>query len=502
MSIVQLPEELWLSVFEGNFYALTPADFNAIIRTCHWFRRLATPSLFRRIIWTNSSHFAESLKTWNDFPDLASLPRSLTVGLSISFSTSNEQLLLHGIITDDMVSASSSACNHLENELSQLLPSSILSHRATSCASLPVYSEMIAAARSFINLETLLFLHVVLPYDWQTIIHKFPRLRRLHLHSSVIPDSDEYVYVNHSELSIQEISVRNMAPTTICWLESLCSSHKINVLHIDPTATKFLPMSQTSNPKFLPTNLRNLYVHEVHSSTVEEIRVLMRQVAVILHTATWIESVCTFYPLVSLPLARFPVPSQHHCLISYRGPMTSMPVATFDAAGFQSRSVQELDLAGRHSNREWSDCLLGVMRRFQNLSVLVLRSVPGLTGVCFPGKMGSLRSLHIFPSGQGQIVRIFPSCFLMDALTFYDQGDYLAADLFISQLPALTTLQIQHPAEAEIGEGETQLVIRWGVYHSCLRSIQLFDGYFWRRSQNDVEWEVRVGNLLVNNINF
>ena len=75
----QVPAELWMNIFE---LMESPADLNAIVRTCRAFHRYGTRALHRTLIWRSPEDVVANLPLWDIDPGMYPGVKSLELRVS------------------------------------------------------------------------------------------------------------------------------------------------------------------------------------------------------------------------------------------------------------------------------------------------------------------------------------------------------------------------------------------------------------------------------------
>ena len=283
MANTQLPNELWLRIFEDNTDVLDRHDLSLIVRTCKTFYDLAIKNLYRRVVWKNPISlihclgFLRRVRGLNE--DSLVLPRSLTIG--VSRMSLNGQIAVveeDGRVTPARRGRLTPATQVERRDLTSfaVLESGDTAYdfRIPLFASAPLYQSMLDFTQSLVSLRELTFTNTVLPDTIHSLVHRFPNLRKLHLEMCVIPPTVADEEVDHTVLPITELTLRslyyvidvlhqpdqdfiNLNPTEVF---GLATAQSLETLHIDTTARIFALFTRPRAPP-VPPNLKRLFLH-------------------------------------------------------------------------------------------------------------------------------------------------------------------------------------------------------------------------------------------------
>jgi F-box-like len=378
MPLSQLPNELWIHVFEDNADILDPPDLSAIVRTCKTFRDLALRILYRRISWTDPFHLVHALDFWRIMraadPLSVQSPKSLLIGVSRMCVSSQANIV--GLDGTAFSKAQSRQATFAES--SDMTSALVLRSGETAYdfsidffASAPLHHAMMTLASEFVNLEELVFTKVILPQSFHKFIHEFPRLNKLRLEICAIPATG--TVPNHATLPITELSLLSlyyavdlahplfdhMTQRNPMEFFSLTSAQALSTLHVDSTAPFFSVFGHDGSPP-VPVNLRHIFLHrprptrtdifwrstDPHSEGTRrdyDHSTIMLSMAGFLSLCPSIESVSTCYPFSEthftaqlLTPRYFDNTNLHH----YSGPIASMNFNSFATA----RSLRAIDV--------------------------------------------------------------------------------------------------------------------------------------------------------------
>jgi len=283
MSKTQLPNELWLRVFEDNADVLDRRDLSVIIRICKTFYDLAIKNLYRHVVWKNPISlirclgFLRRVRGLNE--ESLVLPRSLTIG--VSRMSMNGQ---SAVVEEDgkVIPARRGRWTPTtQTERRDFTSFAILESGDTAYdfriplfASAPLYESMLDFTQLLVGLRELTFTNAVLPDTIHTLLHRFPNLRKLHLEMCVVSPTVSDAVVDHTTLPITELTLRslyymidvlrqpdqelaNLNPTEVF---GLAAAQSLESLHIDTTARIFALFTRPTSPP-VPPNLRRLFLH-------------------------------------------------------------------------------------------------------------------------------------------------------------------------------------------------------------------------------------------------
>lgn len=375
MSSVQLPAELWAHIFEDNAYGvLDSQDLVAITRCCRRFYNLAITILYQRIVWMDPALFVQSLGMWRACASIASLPRSLVIGLSapsvnlISIANMIDADGAHVAIADTFL-----AREHIRYTARTAL-SLQKGLQTPMLATHSLHSTMINLASSFSNLTTLVFKSCILPKRLRNFVRQFPRLHTLHIEGCAIPENGiEDQDTDDAPLMIEDFRIFDVKThwTTLDHLDTLTSSPFLISLHVDPTAFRFIQAPWKDRAP--PINLRFLTIHAPRHGDLEEglVRMLLYRLGWMLHSCPKIQVIETVFPFmedinhgISLNgLSHF----ENYDLRRYSGPISSLCYIPFVRA---AQSLQSLHV-WNNTNRDWIE-IISRLSRCKNLRVLSL----------------------------------------------------------------------------------------------------------------------------------
>ena len=283
MANTQLPNELWLRIFEDNTDVLDRHDLSVIVRTCNTFYDLAIKNLYRHVVWKNPASlihclgFLRRVRGLNE--ESLVLPRSLTIG--VSRMSMNGQ---SAVVEEDgeVIPARRGRWTpDSQMERRDLTSFAVLESGDTAYdfriplfASTPLYQSMLDFTQLLASLRELTFTNTVLPDTIHSLLHQFPNLRKLHLEMCVIPPTVADTGMDHTVLPITELTLKslyyvidmlhqpdqelvNLNPTEVF---NLATAQSLETLHIDTTARIFALFTRPAAPP-VPPNLRRLFLH-------------------------------------------------------------------------------------------------------------------------------------------------------------------------------------------------------------------------------------------------
>lgn len=283
MANAQLPNELWLRIFEDNTDVLDRHDLSLIVRACKTFYDLAIKNLYRRVVWKNPVSLIHGLgflrRVRGMDEESLVLPRSLTIGVS--------RMSLNGqsaVVEEDgrvIPARRGRLTPGTQAERRDFTSFAVLESGDTAYdfriplfASAPLYQSMLDFTQSLVSLRELTFANTVLPDTIHSLVHQFPNLRKLRLEMCVIPPTVADAEVDHTTLPITELTLRslyyvidvlhqpdqeliNLNPTEVF---GLATAQSLETLHIDTTARIFALFTRPTAPP-VPPNLKRLFLH-------------------------------------------------------------------------------------------------------------------------------------------------------------------------------------------------------------------------------------------------
>jgi len=279
----ELPNELWLRIFEDNTDVLDRYDLSVIVRTCKTFYDLAIKILYRHVVWKNPISLIHSLgfllRVRGLDEESLVLPRSLTVGVSrMSLNGQSAVVEEDGRVTPPRRGRWTPGNQMERRDLTSfaVLESGDTAYdfRIPLFASAPLYGSMLDLTQLLISLRELKFTNTVLPDTIHSLLHRFPNLGKLHLEMCVIPPTVTDAEVDHTVLPITELTLRSLYyvtdvlhqpdqelvhlnPTEVF---GLAAAQSLETLHIDTTARIFTLFTRPAGPP-VPPSLKRLFLH-------------------------------------------------------------------------------------------------------------------------------------------------------------------------------------------------------------------------------------------------
>jgi hypothetical protein len=432
MSTPQLPNELWLHVFEDNAgVTLHSRDFAAIVLCSRLFHQLATKSLYRSVIWTNPLHFHNSLPIWRRIsdPPIAEYPQSLVISISkmdVPVLKVAEVINLDGSVSTVVEAPDPSL--HLYGGWSRFGVSfsnaTRVQTRIPMFAASSLHSTMINLMQSFSNLNALTFKAMLLPGNFQALVYQFPRLRMLHIEAcDLCPSTDDSEDIpSNNSLIIEELHVLDLFyrfPFPSDKVDALASCPSLVTLHVDPSSHLFIPKPHTGR---FPPNLKRLYVHALNGKPEQvEVRDLMQACAWIIHSCPMVKFIDTAFAFPEdndfFDIASPPIHFYNYNLPHYGGPLQS-----FNALPFTHGLKSLLSLHIHNENMTYQVCSQ-IAQHLPNLQVLsiVVNAKSDIRGVLYgtayltqlkglvrlkivflakPGDLHEVRFVLSYPSAQ------------------------------------------------------------------------------------------------------
>ena len=283
MAKIQLPDELWLRIFEDNTDVLDRYDLSLIVRTCKTFRDLAIKILYRHVVWKNPVSLIHSLGFLQRVRELDQesfvLPKSLTIGVS--------RMSMNGrsaIVGEDARILSTQRERHTHTTWMErrdytsfaVLESGDTAYdfRIALFASAPLHGSMLDFTQSLVGLRELTFTNAILPDTIHSLLHHFPNLRKLQLEMCVIPPRIPNEAVDHTVLPITELTLRSLYYAVDAMHQpdqdlvilnpnevfALAAAQSLETLHVDTTARVFTLFHRPMAPP-VPPNLKRLFLH-------------------------------------------------------------------------------------------------------------------------------------------------------------------------------------------------------------------------------------------------
>jgi len=280
---MQLPNELWLRIFEDNTDVLDRHDLSVTIRTCKTFYELAIKILYRHVVWKNPISlihclfFLRRVRGLNE--ESLVLPRSLTIGVSrMSMNGQSAVVEEDGKVIPARRGRRTPTTQMERRDFTSfaILESGDTAYdfRIPLFANAPLYQSMLDFTQLLVSLRELTFTNTVLPDTIHPLLHRFPNLRKLHLEMCAIPPTVSDANVDHAVLPITELTLRslyyvidvlhqpdqelvNLNPTEVF---GLAAAQSLETLHVDTTARIFALFTRPSAPT-VPPNLRRMFLH-------------------------------------------------------------------------------------------------------------------------------------------------------------------------------------------------------------------------------------------------
>jgi len=279
----QLPNELWLRIFEDNTDVLDRHNLSVIVRTCKTFYDLAIKILYRYVVWKNPISLVHCLGFLRRVRGLNEeslvLPRSLTIGVSrMSMNGQSAIVEEDGRVIPARRGRWTPTTQMERRDFTSLavLESGDTAYdfRIPLFASAPLYESMLDFTQLLVSLRELTFTSTVLPDTIHSLLHRFPNLRKLHLEMCALPPMVSDTDVDHTVLPITELTLKslyyvtdllhqpdqelvNLNPTEVF---GLAAAQSLETLHIDTTARIFALFTRPTAPP-VPPNLRRLFLH-------------------------------------------------------------------------------------------------------------------------------------------------------------------------------------------------------------------------------------------------
>jgi hypothetical protein len=434
MSSPQLPPELWIHIL-GESPQLVLSDLNAVVRTSRTFHNLAIRILCKKIAWTEPAYLVQNLDFWRgnmiSDPLCIQLPKSLTIGVSRMSHADRPS-----IVQQDGFAISSPWPPPREltfDETSDYNSSLVLAHGETAhdlriryFASPTLYRAMLDLSLSFVNMEEIIFHKVILPQTFHSFIHRFPRLRKLHLEVCVLPPTSGNL-PDHTTLPITELTLRSLyyaigmthhqvhhavRPHPIQFFR-LAAAQSLLTLHVDSTTPVFSIFGEDYSPP-VPLGLRHLHLHPPVLSKYDKSRELaegthrnydnsslMAVMARFLAQCPNIESITTCYPFSDAHFAAQLIAPQYFdssSLRKFSGPLISFKFPSFASA----QCLEAVDVTIGQPNLALE--MIPTFGNLPNLRVLSMHLGPGwdseiLYALCAVAPQ--LRRLRLVYSGSG-----------------------------------------------------------------------------------------------------
>ncbi|KAF9652432.1 hypothetical protein BDM02DRAFT_3109464 [Thelephora ganbajun] len=524
MANTQLPNELWLRIFEDNTDVLDRHDLSIIVRTCKTFYDLAIKNLYRHVVWKNPISLIHCLDFLRRVRELNEeslvLPRSLTIGVSrMSMNGQSAAVEEDGRVIPARRGRRTPATQMERRDFTSfaVLESGDTAYdfRIPLFASAPLYESMLDLTKLLVSLRELTFTNTVLPDTIHALLHQFPNLRKLHLEMCVIPPAALGANVDHSVLPITELTLRslyyvidvlhqpdqelvNLNPTEVF---GLAGAQSLETLHIDTTARIFTLFTRPAAPP-VPPNLKRLFLHRPKltkndcrlssvgpvTRRVHENASLMLSISLFLTGAPKIESISTCFAFSDANFQMQLVQAQYfetEHLKEFSGPISSL--------NFPPLTVAR-NLKAVHFIDDKSAFLLNAQKfadDFEQLEVLSLQiTTPWddevVLAACsvFPNVL----RIRIEYSGPGPndnfIVSLGPH-----VLTNMKRLHTFQLFETNGRLPVITddVWEDDWTNEAML----KTLILPWNKYCRQLREVQLVDGYLWRRAHEKDSWTQR-----------
>lgn len=525
MVVTQLPNELWLRVFEDNMDILDLYDLSVIVRTCKTFHDLAIKNLYHHVMWKNPISLIHSLvflqRVLESGRENFILPRSLTIGVSRMSMNGRSAIVGKDAKILPAQKERWPPTNSMERRdftSFAVLESGDTAYdfRIPLFANSRLYESMLEFTGLLVGLRELTFNNTILPDTIHTLLHGFPNLRKLHLETCVIPPTTPGSDVDHTLLPITELTLRNLyyvidvlhqPDQELAHLDPsdvfrLASAQSLETLHIDTTARIFPLFNRPASPPVPPT-LKRLFLHRPKLTKndcrlagmgpaqrrVHETATLMLSISLFLTGVPEIESISTCFAFSDASFQMQLAPANHfdtEHLREFSGPIASF---TFPPLAF-ARNLRAVHLID-----DKSVFLLNAPKfaeDFGQLEVLSLQIMTQwdeeiLRAVCsgFP----NLLRIRIEYTGSGpndNFIVSLGSQFLTKMKRLHTFQLFEAN----GKLPVIT--DEGHRAEDWTTEAILRaLILPWNKYCPGLREVQLVEGYLWRRAHKKDSWTQR-----------
>ncbi|EGN92557.1 hypothetical protein SERLA73DRAFT_190900 [Serpula lacrymans var. lacrymans S7.3] len=510
-----LPNELWLAVFES---LTNPGDLCRVVRTCQRFHDLAIRVLYRHIVWDDPRWFATNFPYLLQHPEINSVPRSLTLGISqIQYNGSHVEQMeniraivdVHGDLRQP-----GPAMNHGVNFEEDYLSMVRSRREPIFVASVALYSIVRDCINAFSMLVELNFKNVLLPNDLYQMIHQFSRLRRLQIDHCTLPLSPTLI-PSHRNLPITELTLLGLRGNREAKVLSLATAQNLRVLRFDWTAAVFRIFTDNSVKDPVPPHLEIIDAKfpphkrwpsnpaDAEESFIQPFKSFLAMCPFVtrLH-------IRNHFPAFSM------TPDILPRLTYYQGPLSTVatvsvgrPVVALDIRdpsgslrnltnGLQAVSANQPELEELCIFLyQWDDEILyAITHHFTNLRKIQIRYFRGTPSEDIILGMGSrfffslpqLHTAHIFKTlcdaderqnmpthhfHHHHIVLIEP----VPETDEDNEGDY----------------EMSNSHNSTDGEEENELkslILAWNRYCPSIREIQLLPGFVWRRSNEKDEW--------------
>ena len=256
----QVPAELWMNIFE---LMESPADLNAIVRTCRAFHRYGTRALHRTLIWRSPEDVVANLPLWDIDPGMYPGVKSLELRVSTvpddvpaTLVTRAGDLVRRNppdppvapmpnlqhphahphaqppvpvlvppfwhpgqhIHWQDDIVGGGWAADWIADQVHNMQQAQTSPERKSvkyyklyqHFASATLYDGMLARIEGFVNLESLAFRDVIFTDSLFGTIHALPNLRKLRLEFCLFPSRNSLTARDHSTLPITELTLLNL----------------------------------------------------------------------------------------------------------------------------------------------------------------------------------------------------------------------------------------------------------------------------------------------------
>ncbi|PCH44636.1 hypothetical protein WOLCODRAFT_77723 [Wolfiporia cocos MD-104 SS10] len=494
-----VPAELWMEIFE---LLPNPSDLYSIMCASKRFHDLAVRAIHRHVIWKTPPHVAHNLPIWDHNPGMEIAIRALELGVSaLPAAVSGNEIDLSGQSTWRNVIHPGDA------RMSRTLAYHSLDQQAF--ASIALHNAMLARINTFVNLESLALVNLLMSNDHFALIRTLPRLCSLRIEYCVVPTRNAVEPFDYKAIPITELALLNLRrpfsevhremviEDDLTTVLNFALAHDLRTLRIDSTADVFRHVFSARliqrQAHAIPARLARLFIQRrqlPQPPIPGEATFPDGHLYAFLAHATSLTTYSTYHPVPSYQLIASGALPQLRC---YSGPVESV------ANILPDRPIEALQLLQCTHGQSINNNRDGL-----NALAHVATALPELPTLSVGFARWDDEILHA-------IARLFPKLQWLQIV--YGHGGP-SEDMMVkmgpellARLPNLQTLKLyRRPAEDgakpehpscmfdesfdSIEEELRNLVIPWNRWCPALREVQLISGYTMLRGYSGGPWNL------------
>ncbi|EMD34604.1 hypothetical protein CERSUDRAFT_116769 [Gelatoporia subvermispora B] len=501
----KIPADVWMEVFGHINHPQTLLNVSLASKA---FCDFAFRALHRHLIWRKPQDAVASISVFGNNPGLQIYVRTLCVGVS----TLPEPL--GGFIVDENGEIAQRAPGDIAGIDHTRLNNSLRyysSEPSPLFASRALHDSMINRIAGFASLANLTFFNVIFTHQHFTLFHSLPRLRKLHLEFCIFPLRSRSPSLDHSTLSLTELTMLNLRRRLIDWNDghhvtveedvthilTLATAHNLRTLRVDSTADVFRHVFRANTwddrtPEYtIPVHLERLYVQRKQLFPGKVQPMFPGEGSFpdgyCYHFLWRARSLQTLSLCAHSDLSRAPPQDALPNLRQYAGQIDSaLPMA-------KGRRVEAFSLTFAPDVRQGLTTLASLGRHFPDLKMLSLVMKEWEPEVIYivSHQFTKLRKLRIVYDIGGPnedlVVSFGPDYFLL-------MPELHTVQIFST--PADHSTRAAHPKHLfdptfnSVEEELQNLVIPWNRFCSSLREVQLMAGYVMNRGFEGDKWKM------------